>query len=103
MKKVVKKSISKKDEIFGKYKTVTIVTGLNYYSKKESIPVIGKLPSKKQDGEHGSSAWGTFLGLRNETKKKIAKKDFDLADYSCILVQVGSGNYYERLLENSEY
>lgn len=73
-------------ELIGRKKTVKLVTGLNRYSKKQTIPVLGKLPSKKIREGRNYSDWGLDLGLRNEeiTYKKI--EEIKLESYDLFMI-----------------
>ena len=75
-----------KAEIIGRKKIVKLVTGLNYYSKKQTIVVLGKLPSKKINEGSNYSDWGLKLGLRKETITEISVDNFEPQDYNLIIV-----------------
>lgn len=75
-----------KAEIIGRKKIVKLVTGLNYYSNKQTIPVLGKLPSKKINEGSNYSDWGLDLGLRKETITEISVDKFEPHNYNLIMV-----------------
>jgi len=75
-----------KAELTGRKKIVKLVTGLNYYSTKQTIPVLGKLPSKKINKGSDHSDWGIDLGLRKATITEITVDKFDPQNYCSIIV-----------------
>jgi hypothetical protein len=74
-----------KIELIGRKRIVKLVTGLNYYSEEQVIPVLGELPSKKINPGDDYSNWGLYLGLRYETINKISVDEFTPRDYNIIL------------------
>ena len=92
-----------KKTLLEKKRTVKLITGSNYYSRQETIPVLGALPSKevKYIGEPGEkvscSKWGLLLNLTNEHIKQISTDSFSIFDYDCIIVDGA------KLLRNIDY
>ena len=74
------------EKIFGKKKIVNLITGLNYYSEKITVPVLGKIPSKNINPGSSYSDWGLIIGLRNTTVTKIPLDCFKPEIYSFIVV-----------------
>ena len=87
--------------ILGTKRYVSLVTGKNYYSRQQTIPVIGKLPSKKVSGSFRTSEWGNVLGLRDSSVKKVLVSDFIFSKWPIIVVESGSG--YDTLMKGSDY
>ena len=76
-------------EIISRMRTVKLVTGTNRYSKKEVVPVFGKLPTKKRvwlEDFGWISDWGTLIGLRDATVENASTNNFNIQNFPFVII-----------------
>lgn len=75
--------------IINKRRAVKLVTGTNRYSKKEVVPVFGKLPTKERvwlEDFGWISDWGTLVGLRDVTVEITPINNFNIQNFPFVII-----------------